>query len=184
MRDPLNEPLPQVLNGSHPERPMPWPRPRFRVVRLGAKNTVVSFQTPESAQRKTEFVQMFMLCARSCGWKVSKAPISAVLVFVFPGRARMNHTKRPDIDNLAKLVLDAGNGVLWEDDSQVCHLDVRKVYGSPLDRRSVGTFFHFREMTEELTWTFEEHSLPSTSVRRTSAGRPSGSQSRGSSSKT
>lgn len=34
---------------------------------------------------------------------------------------------RPDIDNLQKAVLDAGNGVLWMDDAQVVHCDVRKV---------------------------------------------------------
>lgn len=34
---------------------------------------------------------------------------------------------RPDADNIAKAVLDAGNGVLWADDSQVVHLVVRKL---------------------------------------------------------
>lgn len=38
-------------------------------------------------------------------------------------------SKRPDLDNLAKAVMDAINNVgLWEDDSQVAHLDVRKIY--------------------------------------------------------
>lgn len=38
-------------------------------------------------------------------------------------------SKRPDLDNLAKAVMDAINNVgIWEDDSQVAHLDVRKIY--------------------------------------------------------
>ena len=38
-------------------------------------------------------------------------------------------SKRPDIDNLAKAVMDAINQVgIWEDDSQVAHLDIRKIY--------------------------------------------------------
>lgn len=38
------------------------------------------------------------------------------------------HQKKPDLDNLAKPVLDALNGVLWVDDSQVCSLYVQKMY--------------------------------------------------------
>jgi Holliday junction resolvase RusA-like endonuclease len=40
---------------------------------------------------------------------------------------------RPDIDQYIKLLLDAGNGVLWVDDSQVCHLTVEKAF-APDDR--------------------------------------------------
>lgn len=39
-------------------------------------------------------------------------------------------TKRPDIDNVVKAVLDAGNGILWGDDAQVWKLDITKVYGA------------------------------------------------------
>lgn len=35
---------------------------------------------------------------------------------------------RPDADNLAKTVLDALNGIAWDDDSQVCVLLVEKRY--------------------------------------------------------
>ena len=35
-------------------------------------------------------------------------------------------TVRPDADNVAKLVLDALNGIAWADDSQVTHLEVRQ----------------------------------------------------------
>lgn len=35
-------------------------------------------------------------------------------------------TLKPDCDNIAKAVLDALNGVAWEDDSQVVALSVRK----------------------------------------------------------
>ncbi len=37
---------------------------------------------------------------------------------------------RCDVDNAAKAVLDALNGVAWEDDSQVCSLTVAKHYGT------------------------------------------------------
>ena len=39
-------------------------------------------------------------------------------------------TGRPDVDNLAKQVLDALNGVLWLDDAQVVDLHERKIYSA------------------------------------------------------
>jgi len=39
---------------------------------------------------------------------------------------------KPDIDNVAKLILDALNGVCFEDDKQVEMLKVTKKYGQPL----------------------------------------------------
>ncbi|HET8685637.1 MAG TPA: RusA family crossover junction endodeoxyribonuclease [Methanosarcina sp.] len=37
------------------------------------------------------------------------------------------HTKRPDLDNLAK-VIDGLNGIVWKDDSQIVRLVVTKRY--------------------------------------------------------
>jgi len=42
---------------------------------------------------------------------------------IFPGK--------PDLDNVAKIVLDAFNGVVFEDDAQVYELRVLKGYGDP-----------------------------------------------------
>ena len=38
-------------------------------------------------------------------------------------------TKRPDIDNIAKIILDALNGIAYKDDSQVVKLTIEKYYG-------------------------------------------------------
>lgn len=40
------------------------------------------------------------------------------------------HVGRPDADNVAKAVKDAGSGVLWIDDSQVARLVVIKAIGA------------------------------------------------------
>ena len=37
-------------------------------------------------------------------------------------------TKKPDADNIAKVICDALNGVAWHDDSQVVSLSVDKLY--------------------------------------------------------
>jgi len=38
------------------------------------------------------------------------------------------HTKRPDSDNICKSIFDAGNGVIWRDDSQIAELTIKKSY--------------------------------------------------------
>ena len=38
------------------------------------------------------------------------------------------HLKKPDLDNMAKLVLDSLNGIVYKDDSQIVNLHLRKVY--------------------------------------------------------
>ena len=43
--------------------------------------------------------------------------------------APIEHTIKPDIDNLLKFVMDAGNGVLWKDDRQVHQVQMKKIYG-------------------------------------------------------
>ena len=35
---------------------------------------------------------------------------------------------KPDLDNLEKFYLDCGNGILWDDDSQIVHLSSSKYY--------------------------------------------------------
>lgn len=41
---------------------------------------------------------------------------------------RILHTKRPDVDNVIKAVLDALNGVAYYDDSQVAEVVISKAY--------------------------------------------------------
>ena len=44
------------------------------------------------------------------------------------------HIKRPDIDNLAKSILDSLEGIIYVNDAQVISLIVTKDYGTPLCR--------------------------------------------------
>lgn len=41
-----------------------------------------------------------------------------------------NYDKKPDCDNLAKIILDALNGIAYKDDSQVTVLHIAKEYGT------------------------------------------------------
>mgnify|MGYP003652048603 CR=1 FL=1 len=63
------------------------------------------------------------------------APVALSLRFYLPKKAQeaaklgqTKHTKKPDLDNFAKAVMDAFNGVLYVDDSQVVDLHVGKYY--------------------------------------------------------
>lgn len=51
-------------------------------------------------------------------------------------------TKRPDGDNILKLVADALNGVAYEDDAQIVSMAVRKVYtgGAGCIKVSIGEY--------------------------------------------
>lgn len=41
----------------------------------------------------------------------------------------LRYTKKPDLDNLAKGILDALNGTVYKDDSQIITLSINKEYG-------------------------------------------------------
>jgi len=41
---------------------------------------------------------------------------------------KIQHTKRPDTDNMVKFVKDCCNGIVWHDDCQVVHLQAQKAY--------------------------------------------------------
>ena len=104
-----------------PGDPVSWARPRFSKGR--------AFTAKKQADAKT-MIQWHLVK----GWKKLplKAPngLSVRLDFVFKTSKKKEigtwKTTRSDLDNLAKLVLDAGNGVLYEDDGQVAELLVRK----------------------------------------------------------
>lgn len=66
-------------------------------------------------------------------------PLQMDVICVFPNRKKPRkrvprprrwHTKKKDRDNLLKLIQDAGNGILYHDDSQVVAGDVVKLIGA------------------------------------------------------
>ncbi len=68
---------------------------------------------------------------------VSKAPLitnralKAKIEFHFTrpkSQKSLHHTVRPDLDNVCKALLDAGNGILWHDDSQFVEIRMSKHY--------------------------------------------------------
>lgn len=106
--------------------PVPWARARQNGKRF--------FSTSKVSTQK-QAVQIV------CG-KINPLPVDPVeveIIFFMPipeskpkwwkkHLAEIKHIKKPDIDNLAKLVLDALNGFWWQDDTQVFRLILEKRY--------------------------------------------------------
>lgn len=82
--------------------------------------------------REAERVIQLMACKQHGANPLIAGPIQAEIEFVIapPKRPKNKnfHVTKPDLDNLIKLVLDALNGIVWEDDSQIVHLCAKKRY--------------------------------------------------------
>jgi len=48
-------------------------------------------------------------------------------------KRRPSHTVKPDVDKLARALLDALTGLLWRDDAQVVSLTITKAYAEPTE---------------------------------------------------
>lgn len=113
--------------------PVPQPRPRV-TARGGFAHAYVPAKHPVHAYRLA-----IATAARAAGAGVHGDPVTVELDFVWarPKSHLLKTCLRPsapalpriDIDNAAKAVLDALNGVAWEDDAQVRRLVVEKSYG-------------------------------------------------------
>lgn len=110
----------------------PITKGRPRVSRYGT-------YTPKKTADFESYVQ-YCWAAVYGGLNPTDKPLRAELVFYMPipksvskkARAAMEqgqaHIKKPDLDNMAKAVLDALNGLAYADDSQIYDLKVSKRY--------------------------------------------------------
>lgn len=118
----------------------PQGKARARTVHNPHTGRVQSY-TPDRTARYEELVR---LCyRRACGAAKTPTglPVSVEILARFPvpcsasgPKRRQMHdgivlpTKKPDADNVAKIVCDALNGVAYQDDKQICSLTVVKKY--------------------------------------------------------
>ena len=106
-----------------PGKPAPQPRPR-----KGKHGNFYS-NSPKSAEWK-DLIRLFSKkYYQKPPWP---GPVGMQLDFEMPipKAVKDQHwvAKKPDIDNLAKAVMDALSGLIYEDDAQICALVVIKTY--------------------------------------------------------
>lgn len=110
-------------------------RPRFS--RAGTR---VRAYTPEKTVAYESLVKQSY--EKSCRGILLSGPIKATITAYFPVPKRtskkigvrmidkeIKHTKKPDVDNIIKSVLDSLNGIAYDDDKQVFEIHAVKYYG-------------------------------------------------------
>ena len=117
-----------------PGSPVAKGRPRFRAIKK-----FVSTYTPKKTLLAEKNIRECFKQQHPEWEKPLNTPISLTVKFLMPIPTSLSkkkqaalklspHTKKPDMDNLAKTVCDALNGVVWEDDSQVYMIKAIKAY--------------------------------------------------------
>lgn len=86
--------------------------------------------TPAKTRKAERFVKETAIDAMS-HWNIplQEGPLKVELkIWIKQPKSNKTkwHTQRADVDNYAKLYLDACNGVVWKDDSQIVELIVKK----------------------------------------------------------
>lgn len=116
-------------------KPVGKGRPRFR--RMG---NFVQTYTPSNT---AEYEKLVRLRFQNAGGQITDKPVRvAVVAFFAPPKStkkrdriemlanRILPEKKPDCDNIAKIILDALNKIAYIDDSQVIELVVKKRYSA------------------------------------------------------
>ena len=93
-----------------------------------------------STQHEKEVAECFLEVARGRRFK-EKEPLDIRIIAYYPIpqstskkrrkemlEHRIRPTVKPDLDNVAKLIYDALNGVAWYDDNAIVDTQVRKFY--------------------------------------------------------
>ena len=124
--------------------PQPKQSARFRVQKFGNKAFVKSYQKKEVIENERNFA----FDAKSQlpeDFEVMTGPLKVRALFVFPPLKSFNKSKlnilasggviykdtKPDLqDNLMKGCVDALEGIIFLNDSQICEVSSRKIYGT------------------------------------------------------
>lgn len=146
-----------------PGEPVATGRPRTRVVKPAGRAAFSHTYTPARTRNAKAYLREY-ISARCPAEPLQGALFVTVTVVLVPPKSRPKWwheavesgavwpTSKPDVDNLAKTILDASNGIVWRDDAQIVDLHVRKAYGRPRtvlevgERWQPGTAKEWREM--------------------------------------
>ena len=118
-----------------PGQPKGKERPRWTMV----SNTSIVY-TPRNTRGYEDMIKTYYKINNFKAFKKDDAlEVSAIAYYQIPKKTKKSNkllmikvemlpTKKPDIDNIMKVVLDALNGIAYHDDSQVCKVNFMKMY--------------------------------------------------------
>ena len=123
-----------MINFVVPGRPQPKERPR--VTRSG-----YSFTPPRTKEYEALVIEEAKKSETLPQSPIEDKPLKMIIWCMMPipsswskkkqeqaRRGELLPAKRPDIDNLGKIIMDALNGVAYKDDSQIVQLVINKRY--------------------------------------------------------
>ena len=117
------------------EKPIGKQRPRY-------SSKIGKMYTPTATRSFEEKVKWAFTSKYNVETELSEKPFKAKITAIFePPKSiskkkreellfKIDYTKKPDADNIAKIILDSLNGLAYKDDSQVSVLSAIKRYGS------------------------------------------------------
>jgi len=106
-----------------PGKPIALPRQRHRIIKGKHGKLFVQTYTPANGPA-AQWKRLIGRMAKTMWQQPLDGPLQINLEFVFQVKSKSQkwRIKTPDVDNLAKLVLDALNGIAYHDDKQVAAL--------------------------------------------------------------
>ena len=118
-----------MINLAIPGEPVSKARPRICKRGTFTPEKTVNYETLVKELfiiNKQEQLQGMLSAEINCYFKIPDSTSKKKKALMISGNIRP--VKKPDVDNLAKICLDALNGLAYKDDSQVVDLIIRKWY--------------------------------------------------------
>jgi Holliday junction resolvase RusA-like endonuclease len=87
------------------------------------------------SQKDIKSVYQYSLAQAKNRSPLLRGPLSIEVDFYFDppkrfkGDISRDHVSKPDLSNLIKFIEDVCNGIVFGDDSQICDIKARKLYG-------------------------------------------------------
>lgn len=111
--------------------------------RASHRNGVFRVHNPPENVKAEQDLKAAMRLAMSPGFRTLDFAVQALLEIRYPiagswpkkrqaaaREGRIRPTGKPDVDNVLKLIFDAGNKLLWLDDAQVSSLVIERIYSA------------------------------------------------------
>lgn len=86
--------------------------------------------TPAATREAEEYIKAVLMIERA---PFFSGPVQMTVIIRLKRpkklpKGRSEPVVKPDLSNILKLIEDAGNGILYKDDAQICSIGIKKIY--------------------------------------------------------